>query len=319
MTKRPTLSVIIPTYNSSKYIKRCIDSIINQTYSDLEVIIVDDGSTDGTSEICDEYAKNTPNITVIHQPNSGQSVARNKGLEVASSEFITFVDSDDYIAPDMYERMMPHLQSVNSDIVICDSRRVSENEVFEPQIDIRNAVFLTNDDLWQMIFEKLNNAVWNKIYRKSILENQRFQLDLAHGEDLIFNLEYIRKCSGGIFIDSQLYNYVQRSGSVTASRFSEAKLGEIKSKDRAFKIISSYHPQLLGTAKQYCLRARLNVLRAIYKAKVTQEYSDTISDIKKYLNTYIKDYWNNLTVKDKAEYLLFENFTPLYKIIVHKL
>ena len=115
-----TVSVIVPVYNSEKYLNRCVDSILNQTYRSIELILVDDGSPDNSGRICDEYAEKDSRVRVIHKANAGVSAARNSGLEVASGDYATFVDSDDYIEPDMYSDMMEKVNQYNCDVVMCD-------------------------------------------------------------------------------------------------------------------------------------------------------------------------------------------------------
>ena len=115
------ISIIIPVYKVEKYLKRCVDSVIGQTYPNLQIILVDDGSPDNCPQICDEYAAQDKRIEVIHQANAGVSNARNNGLKVAKGDYILFIDSDDYIAPDMCEKMLAFAQQTQADIVVCDS------------------------------------------------------------------------------------------------------------------------------------------------------------------------------------------------------
>ena len=113
------ISIIVPIYNVKKYIQQCVESLINQTYKNLEIILIDDGSTDGCGELCDEFGKKDQRIHVIHKQNGGLSDARNKGIDVASGDYIGFVDSDDWISHNMYEKMLSSLKSVNADIAVC--------------------------------------------------------------------------------------------------------------------------------------------------------------------------------------------------------
>lgn len=141
MSDSPLISVIIPVYNVEKYLHRCLDSVIEQTYKNLEVILIDDGSTDHSGEICDDYAAKDVRIHVIHQENQGVSAARNKGLDTAKGEYIAFVDSDDYILPEMYAKMLECIIENNVDFCVCqwqyeyaDGRQVVQKDKIDPAI-----------------------------------------------------------------------------------------------------------------------------------------------------------------------------------------
>ena len=126
MFRNSLISVIVPVYNVEKYLPQCLNSIINQTYKNIEVVLVDDGSTDDSGNICEEYKKNDERIIVVHQKNSGLSAARNVGIEISTGEYITFIDSDDYISPDYIENLYSALEQYSADIAICDLKKVSE-------------------------------------------------------------------------------------------------------------------------------------------------------------------------------------------------
>lgn len=311
------LSVIVPIYNASKYLDRCISSIADQTYKDLEIILVDDGSTDNSLDICKSYAEKDNRIKVIHKSNGGQSSARNTGLDYSTSKYITFVDSDDYLAPKMYEIMMSHNEDGNNyELLICDNNEVSEDQ--SPTfVDYPTyPKILPLNQLWEEIFVKLNNAVWNKIYLRDIIGALRFPTNIPHGEDLLFNLQYLQRCKQGLFFDIKLYNYVQRKDSITGCSFSDNKVFEITSKDLAFEIIEKTHPVLISTAIRYKFRSRLNVLRAIYSSKLENEKKTQVDDIENYLMSNIGNHWKHLTIKDRIEYFLLTNFKQIYKRII---
>ncbi|MCF0156053.1 MAG: glycosyltransferase, partial [Veillonella sp.] len=137
------ISVIVPIYNVEPYIHQCVDSIINQTYKDLEIILVDDGSPDNCGKICDEYAAKDDRVKVIHRPNGGLSAARNSGLDVATGEYIAFVDSDDYIACNMYSDMMEFMLKHKLDIVVCSSYRVKNSKIKEEKYTYEETTILT--------------------------------------------------------------------------------------------------------------------------------------------------------------------------------
>ena len=196
------ISVIVPVYNVEKYIRQCLDSIVGQTYQDLEIILVDDGSPDSSGAICDEYAEKDSRIKVIHKQNEGQSIARNVGMQTATGDFIGFVDSDDSIDLEMFEKLFSAIDGV--DIAIC-----GHNVVYDAKIETNSKgkeKTLNESELWQEVFGNLNNAVWNKLFRRELLTNIQFDSNFAHGEDLIFNILYLQKVKAGRLIDEPLYN-----------------------------------------------------------------------------------------------------------------
>lgn len=311
------ISVIVPIYNSEKYLKKCIDSIKNQTYKDLEIILVNDGSTDNSPKICDEYANIDKRIKVIHQENGGQATARNAGLDASKGEYIAFVDSDDYIEKDMYEVMLSMIEVSHSDIAICGHKEVFEDESIS-SVEIFEKEMLDTEALWQEIFGNLNNAVWNKLFKKELIGELRFPVGMIHGEDLIFNLDYLKNCKSGVINRSQKYYYVQRSGSVTNSCFSEKKLTEIATKDLAYEIVKEFCPSQVKNAQKYCFRARMNVLRAIFKANVEENYKQQVAECKKYIKENYPLVKKQIRLKEKIEYILFTKFGLLYNLITKK-
>ncbi|RHJ58017.1 glycosyltransferase family 2 protein [[Ruminococcus] lactaris] len=314
------ISVIVPVYKVEKYLQKCVSSIQNQTYGDIEIILVNDGSPDNSGKICDELAKKDSRIKVIHQKNQGQAVARNLALDIAKGEYITFVDSDDTVNPRMLELLVSILKKNEADIAICGHRVVYEesyNESEDKKVCIEEV--LDKEKLWQEIFGRLNNAVWNKMYISSKIGDLRFPKGIVHGEDLIFNLEYLIKCEKGVITNAPLYNYLQHKDSVTGSDFTEKKLYEIDSKDRALHIVEEYAPEQLKNAEKYCFRARMNVIRAIYKAGKDKQYLEKLNLYKQYVTEKYNLVKRDLKTKEKIEFNLYMRLKPVYKLIVTKI
>lgn len=171
------ISVIVPVYKVEPYLSRCLDSIINQTYRNLEIILVDDGSPDHCGEICDEYARQDSRIRVIHKSNGGLSDARNHGIDVATGDYIAFVDSDDYVTTDMYEKMLARLEFDNSDMVVCNYYRFDEGSV-PPEygyINLPDRV-LSKDEAFDFYLQIGGDYVsaWNKLYKRGIFADLRY-------------------------------------------------------------------------------------------------------------------------------------------------
>jgi len=204
------LSIIIPVYNVEMVLNRCIESIINQTYEDFELILVDDGSKDSSGIICDSYAKLDSRVKVLHKENGGVSSARNYGLEYAIGRYVQFVDSDDYLDPDMCFLLINNIEMNKSDMVICGYRIVSNNKINSsysmniPCLHLHKG----HKEFIELYNNDLINSPCNKLYKKEKINNLKFLDNLSLGEDLIFNLSYLQDIETITCIPEVLYNYV---------------------------------------------------------------------------------------------------------------
>ena len=211
------ISVIVPVYNVAPYLHKCVDSLLAQTYPDLEIILVDDGSTDGSERICDEYAGHYPHITVIHQKNAGLSVARNVGLEAASGEWIAFLDSDDWVEKNMYEVLFSLSQTYGADLTSCATRELTvEGEVLSSPNTGTTRV-LTPDEIVAGL------EVWNKLWRRSLIGDVRF-IKGQVSEDVHFDRLLFLKTNKMVHIDLPLHNYLVKRPGSTATSFKMARL-----------------------------------------------------------------------------------------------
>ena len=224
-----TVSIIVPVYNAERYIDKCIQSIINQTYKNIEIILVDDGSTDNSNIICKQYEKIHDNLKLISTENRGVSCARNTGIESSSGKYIMFVDSDDYIDNDMIEKMLQKVEENNYDLCICNYVK----EYIDKQINIEcfgKDQVLNNEEINHLIIdiiERSDNQKEHllagvrgpccKLYSKEIIDKYdiRFNNELIIGEDFIFNLDYLAKCSSVSIINKYYYHYVTNMNSAT--------------------------------------------------------------------------------------------------------
>lgn len=203
------VSVIVPTYNGQNTILKCIESILCQTYENLEIIIIDDGSTDDTALICRNILKKDNRIKFIFKENSGVSDSRNRGISLSRGEFIQFVDCDDYIDKNMIEVLMNSITKFEADVVVCGYRRVGGTSVeLKPCISkVYNSILELEPDFNKILNLHLFNSPVNKLYRKKCIKSL-FPENVSLGEDLIFNLNYFARCKKMVFIDQCLYNYL---------------------------------------------------------------------------------------------------------------
>jgi glycosyltransferase involved in cell wall biosynthesis len=211
------LSVIVAAYNIEDYIERGVLSVCTQTYRNLEIILVDDGSTDGTGAVCDRLAAQDERIHVIHKENGGLAQARNTGLSQAHGRYIGFVDGDDWIEPDMYEKLLGALLEKDADLAVCRYRQVYRSHTEDDSVD--RAVLFEDDEALRYYIEEtkeyaIQNAAWNKLYTREILENVSFPEGKWY-EDIIFATVVLSRAKRCIYLDTACYNYIiDREGSI---------------------------------------------------------------------------------------------------------
>lgn len=212
--KAPLLSIIVPVYKVENYLPKCIDSILAQTFTDFELILVEDGSPDNCPALCDAAAAKDARIRVIHQKNGGLSAARNAGLDAARGAWIGFVDSDDYIAPEMYEALYHAVQSTGADLALCDYAEVDETGASCPQMHVSlSGGELTGQELLKKASGLMVQLAWNKLYRRAIFAQLRYPEGKLN-EDLFLIPEVCLQIQKAVVVPKVLYYYVQRSGSI---------------------------------------------------------------------------------------------------------
>ena len=210
------VSVIIPAYNIEDYIGRCLDSIISQTYKNLEIIVVDDGSRDHTGEILDNYAKKDRRIKVIHKENGGVSSARNKGIEVAEGDYIGFIDGDDLIEPEMYKTLVDLLEEENADIAHCGYQMVFPDRVDYYHNTGKKKIQTTEEGLKDLLSgEMIEPGLVNKLYKKELIKNCRLDETVKINEDLLMNYQLFKLSQKSVYYDITPYSYMIRSSSAT--------------------------------------------------------------------------------------------------------
>ena len=211
------VSVIVPVYNVEKYLEKCLDSLVNQTLKDIEIIVVNDGTKDNSQEIIDKYAKKYPKkVKGFIKENGGQSSARNYGLEYAKGEYIGFVDSDDYVELDMFEKLYNKAKEDDFDISICNLNFVYEDTDDKKEFSINMNSDLTDKESLRKHMINIYPVVWNKIYKKSLFETSKLMFkEKVWFEDVDFLYKLVPYVKSVGVIDDYLYNYLQRQGSVT--------------------------------------------------------------------------------------------------------
>lgn len=216
-----TISVIVPVYNVAQYLPQCVDSILSQDYGDLEVILIDDGSTDASGELCDRYAAKDSRVRVIHQKNGGAAAAKNAGLRIASGDYLTFADSDDYLEPGAYSFLMKTLQETGADAVQGSFREVYRNRTEEQRIS--EEILEDYDYLLRFLKDFSCALLWNKLYQRELFEGVFFE-EGHKIDDEYFTYQGFLEPRKVVRIDRIIYNYRKRSSSVMSSPASAERL-----------------------------------------------------------------------------------------------
>ena len=206
------VSIIIPVYKAEKYLSKCVDSVLNQSYTDLEVILVEDGSPDNCGAICDDYAKKDSRIKVVHKENEGVSKARNAGLDIATGEYVQFVDSDDYLELQMTEKLVHAMKEQKVDMVLCGFYEKNLNFEKVSKIEEETGIYKKKDFLMRIMNNPYSfhyGVLWNKLFKRKVIERIRFSSDMDFGEDFIFNLHYLGKIEKIAVIEEPLYYYIR--------------------------------------------------------------------------------------------------------------
>lgn len=286
------VSIIVPVYNSSKYLEKCVDSLVNQTYKNIEIILINDGSTDKSGELCSELEKKYPHlIKTIHKQNSGVCSSRNIGLKNAKGQFISFVDSDDWIELNMMEVLVNNIKTTNSDLAVCGMQ--DEYEGIESKKSENTFVVNTVNkcETFDLVIRNKSfyGYVWNKIFKRTKLCGQLFDESLSLCEDLDFCIEYLRKCKTICYTLDELYHYRRYSTSFTGDlEFCEKKLTALKVYERLINIYCEERKDLLYIVECNYLKMAINLKGRL----ILSNKNDNRNKI--YLNSIIKRYYKKM-------------------------
>lgn len=287
------ISVIIPVYNVENYLCECVESIVGQTYKNLEIILVDDGSTDNSGYLCDEFKKNDSRIIVIHKKNGGLSDARNYGLNNMTGDFVTFVDSDDFLSKYAIEIMYKYASEMNSDLVFTKNAvRFNDGEIagVASSNDSYDVKLFSKEEILEYTFYQKTNVTGapGKLYSKSIFENGlRFPYGV-YFEDLATTYQFIMKSEKVIMVDAPLYAYRMRNDGIIHQSFSKKKLTCIDVTTRLFSDISQMMPKLVNAAASRCCSCNRMVYSQIpYNDKKSRNL--VWNEIKKYRDIVLFD------------------------------
>ena len=287
----PLISVIVPVYNVAEFLPKCVDSILAQTYDNLEIILVEDGTKDSSGIICDQYAGKDSRIRVIHKENGGLSSARNAGMEIARGEYFGFVDSDDWIEPETYECLMALAQKYDADLV-CGGRYDVDGATGERTVGLcpKTEECISSMEMLGRVFtwDHCDSAAWDKLYRRHLFDEIRYPLGM-YSEDIAIFYKLMEKANRVALCPKPLYNYLHRANSITTSKLSEKTFHYPNHTEAVYEYICQHHPQIRPQARFLRVRGIAYAMMSIDLAgkEAWQQYEDYYARMKKELRSHV--------------------------------
>lgn len=321
----PKVSVIIPCYGVEEYLGRCMESVLMQTLFDIEIILVDDGSPDRVPEMCDEYAKRDKRIKVIHKKNGGLGYARNSGLEVATGEYVAFVDSDDYVDLAIYETLYDEAEKHKADAVFCGFNLEGDKGHWTKSKEIKSARLFRGDDVTQFMLDMVANApeepnerryymsVWRAIYKRSIIVDNYISFlserDVA-SEDIPFQVDFLKHSNKIIYIPDNMYYYCNNSTSLTAT-YKKEKYERFKHlRDILLTKLKS-----VDGSQQRCDRFFIGYTRTQIHHLMLSSESNKLNHMRSIINDSI---WIEIKKNYPVAYFKRADLRLMYWMIIHK-
>lgn len=313
----PLISIIIPAYNIENYIAKCLDSLLNQTYKNIEIIVIDDGSSDNTGKIVDNYAYKYEYIKVIHKKNAGVSAARNTGIEVANGDYIGFVDGDDTVDEEMFEVLIENAIKYDADISHCGYKMVFPSRIdyyYNTGILVEQDNELGLRDL--IIGQRVEPGLVNKLYKKELFKTVRMNEEIKINEDLLANYYLFKQSQKSVFYDKCMYSYILRKGSAATSKVNINKILD------PVKVRKEMLEDLGKESNLYNISYEKYIISLVYICRNVQirknkEYKSYIDDAKKRLKYEINNIMKNKAVSRKTKLMVIGNlyFSRIFYII----
>lgn len=313
----PLISIIIPAYNIENYIAKCLDSLINQTYKNLEIIVVNDGSSDNTGKIIDAYSSKYENIKAIHKKNAGVSAARNSGIEIANGDYIGFVDGDDTVDEEMFEVLINNAIKYDADISHCGYKMVFPSRIdyyYNTGILVEQDSELGLKDL--LVGSRVEPGLWNKIYKKELFKDIKIDESIKINEDLLVNYYLFKEAKKSIFYDKCFYNYTLRKGSAATSKVNINKIIDpVKVRKEILEDLEK-DSDLYNIAYEKYVMSLVGICRNVQIRK-NKEYKFYIDDAKKCLRYEINNIIKNKAMSKKTKLMVIGNlyFSRIFYII----
>ena len=285
------ISAIVPVYNVEKYLYRCVDSILKQTYENFELILIDDGSPDNCSQMCDELSEKDSRIKVIHQENQGLSAARNSGIKIAKGNYLTFIDSDDWISNTMFEDLINLIKEKNADISICNFIVTDGNAIYKKNTKAEEKLLYSKDEFMKIILRVNSNRcihyAWGKLYKKDVIEkNEHYPVGMLN-EDVEGMFKAVLKSEKIAETNKIGYFYYENSESISRKKFGENFLSLHNVWERILEISQNSAPEYVDYVKYNLIRSDFTILvdMILYGDKETD---NIFSIVRKYINKRLK-------------------------------
>lgn len=273
------ISVIVPVYKVEKYINQCIESIVNQTYKNLEIILIDDGSPDSCPQICDEWKNKDIRIKVIHKQNEGLSQARNSGLEICTGDFISFVDSDDFLEKNMYEKLLQIFETNQTDVAACQINRYENNSIYPIKLFKYAKSYNNINYLKSLINRKVDSASWNKLYTRNFIKNSRFIPNKNNEDTLWLFYRFYDNDFTIAYTKERLYYYRKTIGSITTSKLNSHTFDVFFNAKEMAQYDSSHKQILSKELKNYTINIAIDILWNIRKEQTLANYQTEIQEV----------------------------------------
>ena len=311
------ISVIIPIYKVEKYLKKCIDSVINQTYKNLEIILVNDGSPDSCREICEEYENKDNRIVIINKENGGLSDARNAGIDIAKGKYIAFIDSDDYVSNDYIEYMYNLILKYSSKMSICRVKEVWTNAKLEEivnDVELKSELLSPKETFYNLLFDKgVEVCAYAKLYEKDLFDDTRFPKGKVY-EDTAIMYKIIKKAKKIAYGNKYCYYYVAREGSISKHpEFNENEKDYIEHTFKMLDFIEKRYPDLKSAIHRFDVYARFRILKMLIftKPRNREMEKEYVKEIKKNQKEVFKH--KDTPKKDKVAIILLNMGLPIFK------
>lgn len=311
----PHISIIVPIYNVEKYIIRCIESILNQTYRDFELILVNDGSLDGCGEICDNYAKEDKRIKVIHKENGGLADARNTGLDLATGDYVGFVDGDDYIENDMYEKLISACKHYKAKISMCGRYDIIEGR-------ITKSFFFDEHKIWtakeavenSLTLSNIDSSACDKLFEKQLFYNYRFPYG-KYNEDIYIMTHILSEAVRVVHIGECKYYYEHRENSITTESFSSKKMDVVDASKIVLDFVCIKYPDLVPKAKSLYFFVIINLLTSLQMNCSKRKYKQEYIALLKLVRVNILAILTNRYIDKRRKIICFLMATKTYTIL----
>ena len=303
----PLISVIVPIYKVEQYLDECIVSIVNQTYTNLEILLVDDGSPDRSPEICDQWKEKDNRIQVIHKVNGGLADARNAGLDVMHGEYVLFVDSDDYLHPEMVQKLYDGIKSTSADICMCKADKINKTEQMYYIPDLKEPYTLEGKAIMKSFLyyrNNMNTGVWNKLFSAKLFSEVRFVKGTIMEDYMLYGSLYLQTKKVHVIPDA-LYYYRMRVGSISHMKPKKGSYFRIDISDRIAELLKQANYTDKKAMKHFQMLARYIIVNDLIRYNASKQ---DILDVVKELRQYSKGIWSNPEVsrsfKGKLAFLL---------------